>query len=158
MIVIGDSGPLISLAVIDKLAILEQLYGELYIPLGVWQEIAQYIEFFNIPAILSYKDKIVNLQQPNQFIELMNSGESEAVSLYNEMNADFLLIDDKAARSVAEAFSVRCIGTLAVLIQSLEQGLTENLRPLFISLLNAKRFYKKSLLNAILAEYGEQLL
>jgi predicted nucleic acid-binding protein len=158
MIVIGDSGPLISLAVIDKLAVLEKLYGEIYIPPAVWQEIAQYIDVFDIPAILSYKDKIVNLQHPNSFIDLMDEGESEAVSLYQELHADFLLIDDKAARSVAETFSVRCIGTLAVLIQSLEQGLVTNLRPLFIDLLDAKRFYKKSLLNAILAQYGEQAL
>jgi predicted nucleic acid-binding protein len=31
MIVIGDSGPLISLAVIDTLDILEKLYGQIYI-------------------------------------------------------------------------------------------------------------------------------
>jgi predicted nucleic acid-binding protein len=156
MIVVGDSGPLISLAVIDKLTVLEKLYGNIYIPPSVWQEIAQYIEFFDIPEILSYKDSIVNLQNPNQFIDLMDRGESEAVSLYQEINADFLLIDDKATRRIAETFFVRCIGTLAVLIQAHKQGLVTELRPLFINLLDAKRFYKKSLLNMILDEYGEQ--
>jgi predicted nucleic acid-binding protein len=158
MIVIGDSGPLISLAVIDTLDVLEKLYGQIYIPPAVWQEIAQYIEFFDIPAILSYKNNIVNLKQSNSFIGLMDSGESEAVSLYQELNADFLLIDDKAARSVAETFSVRCIGTLAVLIKAREQGLVPEFRPLFVRLLDAKRFYKKSLLNSILAEHREQAL
>ncbi len=33
---------------------------------------------------------------------LLDYGESESIILYNELQADFLLIDDKKARNIAE--------------------------------------------------------
>lgn len=35
MIIIADTGPIISLAIIDKLNLLSELYGEIYIPNAV---------------------------------------------------------------------------------------------------------------------------
>jgi len=37
--VIADSGPIFSLAIIDKLDILNQLFDEVLIPVAVWKEI-----------------------------------------------------------------------------------------------------------------------
>lgn len=68
----------------------------------------------------------------------MDLGESEAVILFKEQQADILLIDDKKARDIAE-----------------EQGLITKLKPLFVKLLLNKRFYAISLLNAILIKYQE---
>jgi predicted nucleic acid-binding protein len=140
MIIVSDSGPIISLAIIDKLDLLEKLYNTVSIPEAVWQELSVYIEPFNIPQVLAYKDKVVKLESRNNFINLMDIGESEAVSLYHEMNADFLLIDDKAARHIAESFSVQCIGTLAILVKAKQLGLIPELRSLFIRLLATNRF------------------
>jgi uncharacterized protein len=41
MIVIADSSPLIALAVIDKLDMLEKLYQEFYVPAAIFEEVAQ---------------------------------------------------------------------------------------------------------------------
>jgi hypothetical protein len=41
----------------------------------------------------------------------MDYGESEAITLYKELNANFLLIDDRKARLIAESMKVNCIGT-----------------------------------------------
>jgi predicted nucleic acid-binding protein len=43
MLVIADSGPIISLAVINKLDLLPGIYGEVCISEAVWQEISRYI-------------------------------------------------------------------------------------------------------------------
>jgi predicted nucleic acid-binding protein len=61
MLVIADSGPVISLAVIDQLDLLETIYGEVSISEAVWQEIVRYIEPFNIPQAQSLKAKIKKL-------------------------------------------------------------------------------------------------
>jgi predicted nucleic acid-binding protein len=37
MIVVADTGPIISLAVIDKLSILNSLFGNISIPEAVWK-------------------------------------------------------------------------------------------------------------------------
>lgn len=39
-VVISDSGPVFSLAVIDKLDVLSDLFDEIYIPKAVWDELA----------------------------------------------------------------------------------------------------------------------
>ena len=85
----------------------------------------------------------------------MDSGESESVMLYKEMQADFLLIDDKKARSIAENFSVNCIGVIGLLAVAKDRGLIKELKPIFETFLSNKRFYSPELLNAILAKVGE---
>jgi predicted nucleic acid-binding protein len=155
MLVVADTGPVISLAVIDKLGLLETLYGEVCIGGAVWREVSRYIEPFNIPQVQRLAGNVRELSGPNLFALLMDAGESEAVSLYRELNADYLIIDDRAARRIAEARDVRCAGTLAVLAKARELNLIDALRPLFETLLAYKRFYKKQLLNALLADYGE---
>ena len=40
-LVISDSGPIFSLAIIDKLELLVSLFNEVYIPKAVWKEITE---------------------------------------------------------------------------------------------------------------------
>jgi len=86
----------------------------------------------------------------------MDYGESEAVKLYKELSADFLLIDDKKARKLAENFDIKCIGTIGILSIAKEKGIIKELHPLFETFLMNKRFYSINLLNSILKKYGEQ--
>jgi hypothetical protein len=58
MIVVADSGPLISLALIGKLDMPETIYGEMYISETVWQEVSHYIEPFNIPHAKGLEKKV----------------------------------------------------------------------------------------------------
>lgn len=76
--------------------------------------------------------------------------------LYKELEADYLLIDDMKARKLAENIGVKCIGTLGVLLLAKEQGLIGPLKPLFEQFLAHKRYYSVSLLNSLLAKYGEE--
>jgi hypothetical protein len=46
----------------------------------------------------------------------MDYGESESVILYQELNANYLLIDDQKARLMAESLGVNCIGSVGLLI------------------------------------------
>jgi uncharacterized protein len=82
----------------------------------------------------------------------------EAIALYRQLNADFLLIDDKKAREVAEENNINCIGTLAILIKAKHNKLLPLLQPVFQDLLRNNRFYQKELLNNILAFEKEGLL
>lgn len=40
-LVVSDSGPIFSLAIVDKLDILRSLFDELYIPKAVWEELTR---------------------------------------------------------------------------------------------------------------------
>lgn len=88
----------------------------------------------------------------------MDSGESESVILYKELNANFLLIDDKKARNIAENFEISCIGTLGILSIAKSKGFINELRPLFECFLANKRFYSINILNNILIRHNENKL
>lgn len=85
----------------------------------------------------------------------MDYGESESVILYKEMNAKFLLIDDKKARKIAENFDIECIGTLGILSVAKDKGLIDELRPIFKTFLVNNRYYSIKLLNKLLDKHNE---
>ena len=88
----------------------------------------------------------------------MDYGESESVILYKEMNADFLLIDDKKARRIAENFNINCVGTLGILSVAKEKGLINDLRSIFLTFLKNERYYSTSLMNKLLEIHNEEPL
>jgi hypothetical protein len=149
-LVIADAGAIFSLAITDNLEFLNQIFTEVKIPEAVWKEITldQKTNFYtSIQAF--FKSKVIQIQKFNQLSPLMDYGESEAVILYQELNADFLLIDDKKARKIAENLGVKCVGTLGVLSSAKDKGLLKNLKPVFEKLLANNRYYSLNLLNSL---------
>lgn len=154
--VIADSGTIFSLAIVDKLGLLDELFDSVRIPFAVWQEITLDKSTKHYPKIHSFfLDKIKHIKGFNELSFLMDFGESESVILYKELNADFLLIDDKKARKIAENLGINCLGTLGLLSVARDKKIISELKPLFETLLQNKRYYSITLLNAILAKHQE---
>ena len=155
-LVIADSGPIFSLAIIDKLEILNLLFDNIKIPIAVWKEITMYKTTEQYQRIYTFfHDKTQQITGFNELSFLMDYGESESVILYKELQADFLLIDDRKARKIAENFGLNCIGTVGLLSVARDKKIISKLRPLFEYLLKNKRFYSIELLNTILAKHNE---
>lgn len=158
-IVIADSGPIFSLAIIDKLTLLDAIFDKILISNAVWEEISLDISKPFQSRIISYfQNKVYPIKGFNDLTFIMDYGESESVILYKEVNADFLLIDDKKARNIAENLGVKCIGTLGILSYAKEKGFINNLKPIFEDLIKHKRYYSIELLNAILIKNNETTL
>jgi hypothetical protein len=158
-LVIADSGPIFSLALIDKLDVLYGLFDYIRIPQAVWNEITydetkqDYKKLYNF-----FKDKTCQISGINELTFVMDYGESESLILYKELQADFLLIDDKKARKIAENLDINCIGLIGLLSIAKEKGLIAKLRPIFDKFLQNKRFYSVDLLNAVLMAKGEEII
>lgn len=158
-LVITDTGPIISLALIKKLELLDTLFDEVFISKAVWNELNENKNSIEFDIIEKYfKTKVRKINSINNLTFIMDCGESESVILYKELNAQFLLIDDKKARKIAENFQVECIGTIGILIAGNKSGLVKKLKPIFEQLLKNKRYYSKNLLNRILADNHEGYL
>lgn len=156
-IVISDAGPIFSLAVINRLNLLDVFFDEIHIPNAVWEEISQDQTTSHFKLVSNFfKDKIVKIKGNNHLTFVMDYGESEAIILYQELDANFLLIDDKKARTYAENLGINCIGTLGILITAKEKGIIEALKPMFEQFLNNKRYYSVKLLNSILLKFNEE--
>lgn len=156
-LVISDSGPVFSLAIVDKLSILSDLFDEIYIPKAVWEELTRDKTTDHYQRIVEYfEGKVKEVSGFNELTFTMDYGESESVLLFKELNADYLLIDDKKARDIAENFGIQCIGTIGILSAARDKGIIKELRPLFQSFIGNKRYYSLKLLNAILKKHGEE--
>ena len=157
--IVGDSSPLIALAVIDQLELLPKLYKRVVIPPGVWEEIT--IKGAGLPGALAVS-RLPWLEKQTPASELLkpltilvDRGEAQAIALALSIPDSTVLLDDAQARRVAERFGVNRIGTLGILRRAKKAGLLETIKPC-ISQLQANGIYiRQNLIDAILYDVGE---
>ena len=94
MIVIADTSPIISLLKIDRLDLLSELFGLIFIPDAVYNELTQNEKYRIEAELIIHSDfiknkKISNTQAVNilQNVMLLDNGESEAIILFDELKA-----------------------------------------------------------------------
>ncbi len=134
MIVVSDTTPLIGLASIGRLDILRELFGEVYIPQAVYDETVthgrtegrarQDVESANWIRVVRVRDRLA----VNILLDEMDLGEVETIVLAGEMNADWVLMDEKKGRRKLTQLDISKIGTLGILLKARQIGLFENLR------------------------------
>jgi predicted nucleic acid-binding protein len=158
MLIVADTGPLISLAIIGQLDLLDALFFQVAIPEAVWHELETLIEDQGIPEVSRLREKVIPVSHYQEINPDLGSGEKEAIILYEEIHADRLLIEDNGARLFAEARGIHCIGTLGILIEAKNEGFIPALRLFFAKLIAGKRYFTIPLLNRILVLNSEQPL
>jgi uncharacterized protein len=57
-------------------------------------------------------------------MEEIQIGERQAIALAKAISADYVLLDDRRARQIAKQSGLNVVGTLGILIDGAEQGLT----------------------------------
>jgi predicted nucleic acid-binding protein len=131
MKVVSNSSPLISLSLIKQFGLLKSLYGKLYIPKAVYEEVA--ILGKGEPGSAETKEAMENgwikIKQVQDSLAVqvltksVDVGEAEAIILAKEMQADIVLLDDPQARSVAEFMGLNIIGVVGMLMLAVAKGL-----------------------------------
>ena len=136
--IVSDSSPLISLAIIGKLDLLEKLYKEIVVPSAVYQEVTEKEKPFSkeLRRFLSNRSKqIVNRLAVEVLISDIGIGESETIILALEEKPDLVLIDDLKARKFAKMYGLEIIGTMGILLEAKKNGLVTEIKPLISELL-----------------------
>lgn len=139
MSIISDSSPIIALASIDKLILLEKLYRTITIPEAILYEVfsVRNHAIQKKPAFI----KVEEVKDKN-LVRLLriqyDFGESEVIALAVEKGIDRVIIDDKQARKTASQLGLKVIGTLGILIKAKEKQLINEVRPLILDLINKK--------------------
>jgi len=129
---VSNTTPIISLLKISKLNILQEMYGEIYVPEAVYKEVEsgknkdyycdlKRTDWIKIKAIKDKKDL-------NRFIDL-DQGEAEAIILSTELNAGLLIIDEKPGRLHAKHIGLNITGTIGVLLKAKSIGIIEAIKP-----------------------------
>jgi len=155
MILIADSSALVALSIVDKLDVLEKLFGEVYVPRAVYEEVSQENKAESYKLKSYCKDRVLDIQASANFNITLGKGESEAIVLYTEQNADFLLCDDKKAKKFAQSFGLKVIGSLGILLKAKEAELVDEIAPLIEILRGSRIFIDEKTYALVLRMAGE---
>jgi uncharacterized protein len=142
MRVVSNAGPLIHLSWIGQLDLLRHLYDELIVPIRVRVEVLQADDDVHgvseLRAAFESGWVHVHLAGSRKDVEalesILDSGESEAIVLARELQADLLLLDDRRARREAERQGMPMTGTIGILQTARDRGLVPAVLPLLTEL------------------------
>lgn len=157
MILIADASALIALSACDSLALLDGIFGEVWVPEAVFAEvaIADKPQAGRLRSYLQDKIRTVDMQHFVFLDAFADAGETAAMLLYKEMAADYLLIDDRRGRKVAKINQIKTIGSLGVLLQAKRAGLIPAIAPLLKQIAASPVFMGDALLQTVLDLAGE---
>lgn len=137
MKVVTNSTPLIELSKIKQLNLLRDVYSTILIPEEVYFEVVidgigqpgaaevEAAEWVSRQSVMD-KNRIRTLQNQHS----LDLGECATIVLAQEINAEQVILDDKAARWEAIERGLPVIGTVGILLIAKTRGVIPNVRPI----------------------------
>jgi hypothetical protein len=140
---------------------LQRVFGEIIIPPSVHREIIA-LQQFDV-SLRNYENsdwiKVMMPTDKAKVQELMlelDAGESEAITLAKEINANFLLIDERLGTNKALEEGLQTIGLIGVLMKAKSLHIIDSVKPILVELKEEAGFWLgKKLMNVVLKEVGE---
>lgn len=158
--VISNSTPIIHLAKIRKLDLLQRFFGTITVPQMVWKECTspgvKRPEIESIIAVdwikvVKFNDRIVTLLRHE-----LDHGEAEAIALALERKASLLLLDDSDAREKARLYRLPITGTIGLLLRAYREGMLISFGETLDELESSGFRLHKNLKEKLLQETGEK--
>lgn len=125
-IIVVNSSPLIIFQRIGQLSLLTALFERVHVPPAVRNEV------YGEEALPEWIEER-SLAQPlaSQIVAArLGPGEREAIALALELKATEIVLDDLAARRLAQSLRLPVIGSIGLLLRAKERGLVSAVRPL----------------------------
>jgi predicted nucleic acid-binding protein len=159
MKIVFNTSPLIFLPRLELLEIFLSQPGEYFTPQAVFNEIQakeDEISFSLKTIFANQKIEIKPIQMSvlaNSLSQRLGRGESEAMTLALELNADYIILDDFAARREASRLGLQVKGTLAIIKKLHQEGeiTIDNLEELYQRIISIGFRVKRSIFDDIFA-------
>jgi predicted nucleic acid-binding protein len=147
-----DSSQLIVFQRIEQFDLLCALLRPVYIPPAVRREVFGAAD--PLPEWIEERQLIQPLA--SQIVaSRLGPGESEAIALALELRATELVLDDLAARRLAQSLHIAVIGSAGLLLRAKTKGLIPEVRPLMEAMQRAEFHISARVYAGILAAAGE---
>lgn len=137
MKIVSNTGPIIGLAKIELLFLLNEVASKVLIPPMVYRELLGKVGMESEQIDKALKEFLfvtdLNPLDPatEMAISALDEGERQAIGLASTMVGDvLLLVDDRAGREVAEKLNIPTTGLIGFLLLAKEKGLLESIGPL----------------------------
>lgn len=163
MPVVSNTSPVLNLAIIGRLPLLQQQFGEIWLPPVVISELR--IDE-DLPGVQTVREALaegwIHIQAVEDIglVEVLrrdlDGGEAEAIALAIQLKADHILLDEKEGRRIAKTLGLRSTGILGVLLRAKQEGHLPSVRETIEQLqIQAGFRIGMELLAGILRESGE---
>ena len=126
-LVVSATSPLLNLALIDQLDLLNSQFGSVTVPRQVWNELTN--GEAGLATIRELRNDefltVVDVERSDLFIELfreLDLGETAAICYAIEQEADLLLVDEKEGRRVARRHDLAVTGVIGILLKEATAG------------------------------------
>lgn len=162
--VVVDASPIIGLAILDLLHLLWELFEEVFVPHAVYCELVEKPsgnQFGKTPLLEAAMHgnikiyKVTDTDFIQKYSGKLHRGELETIVAAKELNAEYLLLDEKTARTLAKTFMLEPTGLIGILRIAKRTGKIKQLKPLLDKLIESKFRISPQLYTAILTEEGE---
>ena len=158
MIVVSDTTPLSELAKAGQLNLLREVFGRVIIPEEVYREVTAGIHPGAVAVPKATWIEVRSVSDPQKVYEIqvarkLDLGECAAMILAEDLDADFLLMDDLSAREEALSRKLPIIGTIGILLLAKQRGLIPNVKEVLDALIAGgkrigQKLYQQALISA----------
>lgn len=147
----------ISLASVDKLSMLKDIFVKIYIPNAVYNEIqsGQYPGYKELKKDFFEIVEVKNEMYLSFLLNDLDAGEAESIVIAKEIDADTLIIDERLGYKIAKSQGLSVIGTLTVLLMAKKRGLIQEIKPVLDEMIEKGRWYSRRVNNHFLRSIGE---
>ena len=125
--VVSDTSPLLNLALIDRLDLIERQFSSVVVPEQVWDELTDGES--GVDDFVAYRDRgviqvhtVSDTRLVREFYSELDRGEAAALALAIETDASLVLIDEREARAAAERHDIPKTGVIGILLRGSKNG------------------------------------
>jgi predicted nucleic acid-binding protein len=126
-LVVSDTSPLLNLALIDRLDLLESQFSRVTVPQQVWDELTDGED--GLEPLRELRETgvlhLVEVERSDLFVELFHEldlGETAAICYAVEEDADLVLLDERDGRRVARRHDLNVTGVIGILLRGANTG------------------------------------
>jgi predicted nucleic acid-binding protein len=159
--VVADASPLIALALIDHLTLLDDLFDEVLVPEAVAAECTAELSRPGARAIHDAIEgrrlRITGIPTSalhSDLAAILDPGEAAAIVLAQEKSLP-VLMDERRGRTVATRMGLRVVGTAGLLVTAKDRGLIRAVAPLLDDMREQGYRLSDALVAGVLQRCGE---
>lgn len=135
MIVVSNTTPLIGLAVVGQFDLLHKLFGQITIPEAVFAEAVlfgreeggakQEVTEADWIEVVAVQDQLA----VEVLLDELDRGEAETIVLARELDATWVLMDEKKGRRKLSEMNQKKVGTVGLLVKGKQAGFVQAIKP-----------------------------
>lgn len=155
-----NAGPLVALALLERLDLLPALFAECWVPPTVFEEVT--VAGIGKPGAetllgADWQARVRTSPIPDPLLVMeLDAGEAEVISLARQLSPCMAIIDERRGRRIAQqVYGLPVKGTAGILVEAHRQGLISGVRPRLLELREAGYFIADSVIAAACQASGE---